>query len=599
MSWIRDSTLNWLQCIAIKVLKTGKVPKHVAFIMDGNRRYASKKKVDKVEGHTKGFDKLTETLQWCFDLGIPEVTVYAFSIENFKRNKEEIDGIMELAKQKFQRLLDERDKLMEHGIHIRVIGNLSLIPMDIRKLIAEAMLITRHNNKVFLNVAFAYTSRDEITQAVKNVVEGVKNADILVDDINEELLSKSLYTGDLPEPDLLIRTSGEVRFSDFLLWQTAKCYVYFSDVLWPEFTGWDLLTAVFYYQRCYSDLQEIVKVQETNVKTNDDRISTYIAKLNRDRLRLLQRISSTDIFLSILNRQSFDTIVYGHPYKLNMADRSSSDSQRRRKRNRERHDYPDRDDTQYHAKRKNDRTSPRRDDRSSRNRDYDSRSKRNKDENSRNKDFRREKDKSNDRNRFSEVKVKKEPSPEWGKSNSKEQSKNKPQEKEKPNYELSGKLTEDANTVNGVVIKYAEPQDARKPKRRWRLYPFKGEKALPTLYVHRQSAYLMGRDRKVADIPLDHPSCSKQHAALQFRLVPFQRDGGGEGRRVRPYLIDLESANGTFVNNVKLEPRRYHELLERDVIRFGFSSREYVLLHEQSRDDALDDDVPLATNTTQ
>ncbi|XP_076645600.1 smad nuclear-interacting protein 1 [Halictus rubicundus] len=199
---------------------------------------------------------------------------------------------------------------------------------------------------------------------------------------------------------------------------------------------------------------------------------------------------------------------------------------------------------------------------------------------------------------FEEVKVKKESSPEWGKSTAKTESKPKPQDKDKPNFEPSGKLTEDTNTVNGVVIKYSEPADARKPKRRWRLYPFKGEKALPTLYVHRQSAYLMGRDRKIADIPLDHPSCSKQHAVLQYRLVSFQKEGGGEGRRIRPYLIDLESANGTFVNNVKLEPRRYHELLERDVLRFGFSSREYVLLHEHSKDDSLDDDVPLNTAVT-
>lgn len=182
--------------------------------------------------------------------------------------------------------------------------------------------------------------------------------------------------------------------------------------------------------------------------------------------------------------------------------------------------------------------------------------------------------------------------PTWGKVEEAKAKPVKPVDKEKPNFELSGKLTEDVNTVNGVVIKYCEPADSRKPKRRWRLYPFKGEKALPTLFVHRQSAYLMGRDRKIADIPLDHPSCSKQHAVLQYRSVLFRKENGTEGRRVRPYLIDLESANGTFVNNVKLEPRRYHELLERDVMKFGFSTREYVLLHEHSKDDEYDDDLP-------
>lgn len=145
-----------------------------------------------------------------------------------------------------------------------------------------------------------------------------------------------------------------------------------------------------------------------------------------------------------------------------------------------------------------------------------------------------------------------------------------------------------------MVIKYAEPQEARKPKRRWRFYPFKGEQALPTLYIHRQSCYLIGRDRKVCDLPVDHPSCSKQHAALQYRLVNYKKDDGTISKRVRPYLLDMESANGTFVNNKKIEPKKYVELIEKDVVKFGFSSREYVLLHENSKDDLLDDDIDLA-----
>ncbi|KAL0880124.1 hypothetical protein ABMA27_002608 [Loxostege sticticalis] len=178
----------------------------------------------------------------------------------------------------------------------------------------------------------------------------------------------------------------------------------------------------------------------------------------------------------------------------------------------------------------------------------------------------------------------------WGKTDVKKEDGKNTGEKEKPNFGLSGKLTADQNTVNGVVIKYTQPEDAKQPKRRWRFYPFKGDKALPILYIHRQSAFLIGRDKKVADIPLEHPSISKQHAALQFRATPFTRPDGTQGRRVRPYIIDLDSANGTFVNNKKVEPRRYVELLERDVVKFGFSQREYVLLHENSKDDAQDDD---------
>ncbi|CAH2982540.1 unnamed protein product [Chilo suppressalis] len=189
----------------------------------------------------------------------------------------------------------------------------------------------------------------------------------------------------------------------------------------------------------------------------------------------------------------------------------------------------------------------------------------------------------------------------WGKTEVKKEGDKNPGDKEKPNFGLSGKLTADQNTVNGVVIKYTEPDDAKQPKRRWRFYPFKGDKALPILYIHRQSAFLIGRDKKVVDIALEHPSISKQHAALQFRATPFTRPDGSQGRRVRPYVIDLDSANGTFVNNKKIDGRRYVELLERDVVKFGFSQREYVLLHENSKDDAQDDDndAPPVTTTDQ
>ncbi|KAM4568183.1 smad nuclear-interacting protein 1 [Fundulus diaphanus] len=163
-----------------------------------------------------------------------------------------------------------------------------------------------------------------------------------------------------------------------------------------------------------------------------------------------------------------------------------------------------------------------------------------------------------------------------------------PAEKEKPNFELSGALTEDTNTFRGVVIKYNEPPEARIPKRRWRLYPFKNDEPLPVMYVHRQSAYLLGRQRRIADIPIDHPSCSKQHAVFQYRLVEHTRADGTTGRRVRPYIIDLCSGNGTYLNNQRIEPQRYYELKEKDVLKFGFSSREYVLLHEFSDTSEVD-----------
>ncbi|KAJ0066271.1 hypothetical protein NL108_005481 [Boleophthalmus pectinirostris] len=177
---------------------------------------------------------------------------------------------------------------------------------------------------------------------------------------------------------------------------------------------------------------------------------------------------------------------------------------------------------------------------------------------------------------------------EFGQTEESNESSAPPADKEKPNFELSGALTEDTNTFRGVVIKYNEPPEARIPKRRWRLYPFKNDEPLPVMYIHRQSAYLMGRMRRIADIPIDHPSCSKQHAVFQYRLVEYTRADGTHGRRVRPYIIDLGSGNGTYLNNQRIEPQRYYELKEKDVLKFGFSSREYVLLHEFSDTSEVD-----------
>lgn len=155
--------------------------------------------------------------------------------------------------------------------------------------------------------------------------------------------------------------------------------------------------------------------------------------------------------------------------------------------------------------------------------------------------------------------------------------------KEKANYETTGKLAEAANTVNGVNMVYGEPPEAAKPTKHWRLYVFKGKEALEPYHVHRQSMYLLGRDRRVADIPLDHPSCSSQHCVLQFRMTTLmEADERGERRqtrRVRPYLIDLKSTNGCFIHDERIEPQVYVELKHMDKLRFGFSSREYVLLN--------------------
>lgn len=220
MSWLCDTNLTWLQRFSIRLLQCGPIPNHVAFIMDGNRRFATKNNFKtKTDGHLKGFDKLVQILQWCIDVDIKEVTAYAFSIENFKRSKEEVDTLMELAKEKFLKLIEDEEKLNERGICVRIVGNLSLLPTDLLSVIAKLMLMTRKNKRRVWNIAFAYTSRDEMTESIRTIVNGVNRLELNVDDINEDLFRRCMYMNDSPDPDLIIRTSGETRLSDFLMYQ--------------------------------------------------------------------------------------------------------------------------------------------------------------------------------------------------------------------------------------------------------------------------------------------------------------------------------------------------------------------------------------------
>lgn len=173
--------------------------------------------------------------------------------------------------------------------------------------------------------------------------------------------------------------------------------------------------------------------------------------------------------------------------------------------------------------------------------------------------------------------------PQWGKPEEEEKEETEPIIKEEPNYKPSGKLYEEETTFKGVKLKWTEPPEARKPTKKWRLYVYKNGKELGEPYkIHRQPAYMFGRDRNIVDIPLDHPSCSKQHAVICFRLVEQQGKNFTKKRVVKPYLIDLKSTNGTFIGGNKIEDSRYYELKELDVIKFGNSSREFVILHEET-----------------
>lgn len=288
MSLIRDDGSlepTWIQKVCARVVQRGPIPRHVAFIMDGNRRYAVKKQVMKLEGHSKGFDKLAETLKWCQDLGVKEVSVYAFSAENFKRSKEEVDGLMELARRKFQRIMEEKDKLQAHGVRINVVGEMNLLASDIQEMAAKIENITRSNNKCRFNICLAYTSRLEISTAMKKMAFGVEQGYILPEDITDDLITKTLEVSPV---DLLIRTSGEVRLSDFLLWQSSFSYLSFLKPLWPEFSIWDFYGAILQYQRAHAKIEEEKQFSKDHNSTlnlceNNARVAAFLKHLNDGR----------------------------------------------------------------------------------------------------------------------------------------------------------------------------------------------------------------------------------------------------------------------------------------------------------------------------
>jgi len=232
-----------------KEIMEGPMPRHVAMIMDGNRRYAVEV-LDSTttEGHKKGEEKIEEMLDWCLDLNIPYITVYAFSTENFNREKGEVDFLMELSELALYRMANH-PKIHEKKVRIRVFGDSDALPEKVKEAIKYADSKTSSYSDYNFNVAMAYGSRQEILSAVKEIARKVKNDEMEICDISEETISNHLYTSDLPDPDLVLRTSGEVRISNFLLWQLAYSELYFADVYWPGFRYIDLLRAIRSYQQ--------------------------------------------------------------------------------------------------------------------------------------------------------------------------------------------------------------------------------------------------------------------------------------------------------------------------------------------------------------
>lgn len=210
---------------------------HIAIIMDGNRRWAKEKNLPSAMGHKKGVESLKATLRACDDFGIKYVTVYAFSTENWNRKKEEVDFLMDLLA---ITLKNELKEMHENGVVISFIGDIAKLSDKLQKILKDSTECTKNNTGVHLQIAFNYGSRDEIVHAVKKIVEsGCKP-----DEVDEKLISSNLYTKDIPDPDLLIRTGGEKRISNYLLWQIAYAEIYVTDQYWPEFDKKSLAKAV-------------------------------------------------------------------------------------------------------------------------------------------------------------------------------------------------------------------------------------------------------------------------------------------------------------------------------------------------------------------
>lgn len=228
-----------------KFVNVENLPEHIAIIMDGNRRWAKENNLDTASGHKEGAENLKRIAKFANKIGIKYLTVYAFSTENWKRTKEEVGAIMKLLK--FYIL--DFFKSYDNNIKVRVIGRTDDLPKDIYSEIKKVEEKTKNNTGLVLNIAFNYGGRDEITTATKKIAEKVKNGELNIEDITEELISNNLYTAGQPDPDLLIRTSGEERISNFLTWQISYSEFVFSDKYWPAFSNQDLLETITIYQK--------------------------------------------------------------------------------------------------------------------------------------------------------------------------------------------------------------------------------------------------------------------------------------------------------------------------------------------------------------
>lgn len=229
----------------LEELNLTKMPKHIAVIMDGNGRWATAKGMLRLAGHRAGVETLDEVISTVKNLGIKYLTVYAFSTENWKRPADEIDGLMRL----FVEFIDKKiDRLYQEGVSVRTIGDTSKFPDNVQRKLASAIDLTKENDTIIFNIALNYGGRQEITSACRQIAEACVKGELAPEEIDETKVASYLDTAGQPDPDLLIRSSGELRLSNFLLWQIAYSEIWITNTLWPDFSAGDLYDAIYEFQ---------------------------------------------------------------------------------------------------------------------------------------------------------------------------------------------------------------------------------------------------------------------------------------------------------------------------------------------------------------
>jgi undecaprenyl diphosphate synthase len=222
------------------------IPRHVAIIMDGNGRWAKQQGEDRLFGHHEGVNSVRDIVEACGEIGVKYLTLYAFSTENWNRPKEEVDGLMELL---VATISMETPNLHKKGVRLQVIGDIQSLPSSCQKELQESVDLTANNDTVTVILALSYSSKWEITEAVKEIAKNIEKGEISATDITSRLIEDNLSTKNYPDPELMIRTSGEHRISNFLLWQLAYAEFYFTDVLWPDFRKNEFYNAIISYQQ--------------------------------------------------------------------------------------------------------------------------------------------------------------------------------------------------------------------------------------------------------------------------------------------------------------------------------------------------------------